>query len=136
GGATERFGVVPDMVALAKTLGGGLPAGAIGATDEAMAPVEDERVYQVGTFNGNALTMAAARVNLLEVLTYDAYVHLDRLNDRIVDGCTRVIEEFGLPGYAIGIAAKGCVTFATERIVDYTTFKEHQDVELTELAWL
>jgi glutamate-1-semialdehyde 2,1-aminomutase len=136
GGATERFGVVPDLVTLAKSLGGGLPSGAIGGTDEAMSPVEDERVYQVGTYNGNPLTMAAARANLLEVLTPDAYEHLDRLNERIVGGCTRVIEEHGLPGYAIGIGAKGCVTFATARIVDYATFKAHQDVELTELAWL
>src|SRR5918912_612615 len=136
GGATERFGVVPDLVTLAKSLGGGLPSGAIGGTEEAMAPVEDGRVYQVGTYNGNPLSMAAARANLLEVLTPEAYQHLDRLNDRILAGCTRVIEEHGLPGYAIGIAAKGCVTFATDRIVDYATFKEHQDAELTELAWL
>jgi glutamate-1-semialdehyde 2,1-aminomutase len=136
GGATERFGVVPDLVTLAKSLGGGLPSGAIGGSDEAMRPVEEERVYQVGTYNGNPLTMAAARANLFEVLTPAAYEHLDRLNDRIVGGCARVIDEHGLPGYAIGIGAKGCVTFATERIVDYFTFKAHQDVELTELAWL
>ena len=36
-----------------------------------------------------------------------------------------------MPGYAIGIAAKGCVTFATDRIVDYADLKAHQDVELT-----
>jgi glutamate-1-semialdehyde 2,1-aminomutase len=136
GGATERFGVQPDLVTLAKSLGGGLPSGAIGGTEEAMAPVEDERVYQVGTYNGNPLSMAAARASLSEVLTPDAYEHLDRLNDRIVSGCQRVIDQHGLPGYAIGIGAKGCVTFATERIVDYATFKAHQDVELTELAWL
>jgi len=136
GGATERFGVLPDMVTLAKSLGGGLPSGAIGGTDEAMQPVEDEHVYQVGTYNGNPLTMAATRANLLEVLTPEAYEHLDRLNERIVGGCSRVIEDCGLPGYAIGIAAKGCVTFATDRIVDYATFKAYQDVELTELAWL
>ncbi len=136
GGATERFGVLPDLVTLAKSLGGGLPSGAIGGSDEAMRPVEEERVYQVGTYNGNPLTMAAARANLFEVLTPAAYEHLDRLNDRIVGGCARVVDEHGLPGYAIGIGAKGCVTFATERIVDYFTFKAHQDVELTELAWL
>jgi glutamate-1-semialdehyde 2,1-aminomutase len=136
GGATERFGVVPDIVTLAKSLGGGLPSGAIGGTEEAMAPVEDGRVYQVGTYNGNPLSMAAARANLLEVLTPPAYEHLDRLNDRILAGCTHVIDEHGLPGYAIGIAAKGCVTFATDRIVDYASFKAHQDADLTELAWL
>jgi glutamate-1-semialdehyde 2,1-aminomutase len=136
GGATERFGVAPDLVTLAKSLGGGLPSGAIGGTEEAMAPVEDGRVYQVGTYNGNPLSMAAARANLLEVLTPDAYEHLDHVNERILAGCTRVIDEHGFPGYAIGIGAKGCVTFATELIVDYASFKEHQDADLTELAWL
>ena len=49
GGATEKFGVQPDMVTLAKALGGGLPSGAIGGTEEVMSVVEDGSVYQVGT---------------------------------------------------------------------------------------
>ncbi len=136
GGAVERFGVVPDLVTLAKTLGGGLPTGAIGGSEEMMAAVEDERVYQVGTYNGNPLSMAAARANLEEVLTPAAYVHLDGLNERILAGCTAVIERYGLPGYAVGVGAKGCVTFSPTPVVDYETFKEHQDSELAELAWL
>ena len=136
GGATERFGVKPDLVTLAKSLGGGLPSGAIGGTDEAMRVVEDGSVYQVGTYNGNPLAMAAARASLEQVLTADAYEHFERLNERILAGCTRVIEEHGFPGYAIGIAAKGCVTFSSEPIVDYATFKANQDAELTDLAWL
>ena len=55
GGATERFGVTADLVTLAKTLGGGLPSGAIGGTDEAFEVVESGKVYQVGTYNGNPL---------------------------------------------------------------------------------
>ena len=136
GGATERFGVTPDMVTLAKTLGGGLPAGAIGGTEEAMSSVEDGSVYQVGTYNGNPLGMAAARASLLEILTPEAYEHLDALNDRIVAGCQGVIERYNLPGYAVGAGAKGCVTFSTTKIVDYETFKANQDVDVTELAWL
>ena len=124
GGATERFGVTPDLVTLAKTLGGGLPTGAIGGTEEAFEVVESGAVYQVGTFNGNPLAMAAARASLLEVLTPDAYVHLDALNDRILAGCTDVIERYGLPGYAVGVGAKGCVTFSPAKVVDYETFKE------------
>src|SRR3954468_22996812 len=135
GGATERFGVLPDMVTLAKSLGGGLPTGAIGGTEEVMSVVENGAVYQVGTYNGNPLGMAAARANVLDVLTPDAYAHLDALNDRIVSGCQKVIDDFRLPGYAIGVGAKGCVTFATSKIVDYETFKSQQDVEVTELAW-
>src|SRR5436190_320936 len=60
GGAVERFGVRPDIVTLAKALGGGLPSGAIGSTDEIMGALERRSVFQAGTFNGNALTMAAA----------------------------------------------------------------------------
>ena len=87
GGATGRYGVQPDMVTLAKTLGGGLPSGAIGGTEEVMGVVEDGSVYQVGTYNGNPLTMAAARASLERVLTPAAYAHLDALNDRLLTGC-------------------------------------------------
>jgi glutamate-1-semialdehyde 2,1-aminomutase len=136
GGATEYFGLSPDLVTLAKSLGAGLPSGAIGGTEEAMAVVVDGSVYQVGTFNGNPLTMAAARASLSDVLTPAAYAHLGRLNDRILAGCRAVIEEHGLPGYAVGIGSKGVVTFSPVEIVDYETFKRHQDKALTELAWL
>jgi glutamate-1-semialdehyde 2,1-aminomutase len=136
GGACERFGVQPDMVTLAKTLGGGLPSGAIGATEEVMSVVEDGTVYQVGTYNGNPLTMVAARASLEEVLTPDAYRHLDALNERLLEGCEAVIERYRLPGYAVGAGSKGCVTFSPTPIVDYETFKANQDVPLTELAWL
>lgn len=136
GGAVEHFGVVPDLVTLAKTLGGGLPSGAIGGSEEVMACVEDGSVFQVGTYNGNPLTMAAARASLEQVLTPDGYAHLHRLNDRILDGCQGVLDEYLLPGYAVGIGAKGCVTFSPVRIRDYETFKAHQDAELTELGWL
>jgi glutamate-1-semialdehyde 2,1-aminomutase len=136
GGATARWGVMPDMVTLAKSLGAGLPVGAIGASEEVMTVVEDGSVFQVGTFNGNPLGMAAARASLTEVLTPDAYAHLDHLNDRILEGCESVIADHNLPGYAIGAGGKGCVTFSTEKIVDYKTFTANQDADLSELAWL
>ncbi|MGO9971856.1 MAG: aspartate aminotransferase family protein [Solirubrobacteraceae bacterium] len=136
GGATEHFGVTPDMVTLAKTLGGGLPSGAIGGTEEVMRVVEDGSVYQVGTYNGNPLAMTAARASLQEILTPGAYAHLDHLNERIVTGCQEVIDRHRLAGYAIGLAAKGCVTFSTTKVVDYESFKANQDAEVTELAWV
>ena len=136
GGATRRFGVEPDMVTMAKALGGGLPSGAIGGTEEVMSVVEDHSVYQVGTYNGNPLVMAAVRANLEDVLTPDAYEHLDHLNDRILAGCNRVIETYSLPGYAVGVGGKGCVTFSPKKVVDYEIFKEHQNEALSDLAWL
>ena len=136
GGATEKWGVTPDMVTLAKALGGGVPTGAIGGTDEVMSVVEDGSVYQVGTYNGNPLGMAATRANLLEVLTPDAYDHLDHLNDRILTGCQGVIDKYNLPGYSVGVGSKGCVTFSPVEIVDYESFKANQDADMAELAWL
>src|SRR6266516_526899 len=97
GGAIERFGVTPDIVTLAKALGGGLPAGAIGGSHEVMSVVESGAVLQVGTYNGNPLTMAAARASLEQVLTADAYRHLDSLNELLLAGCEAVIERHRLP---------------------------------------
>ncbi|WP_239393911.1 aspartate aminotransferase family protein, partial [Frankia sp. CiP3] len=136
GGATERFGVLPDMITLAKALGGGLPSGAIGATADIMAAVACGRVKQVGTFNGNPLVMAAARASLLEVLTPEAYAHLDRLGDRLIAGCDDILRRHELPGYTVGIGSKGCVHFADAPIRDYTSFMALQNPALPELAWL
>ncbi|MDK8100295.1 aspartate aminotransferase family protein [Winkia neuii] len=136
GGATERFGITPDMVTLAKALGGGLPAGGIGGTSEVMSVVEDHTVNQVGTYSGNPLSMAAARASLEQVLTKDAYKHLDHLNERILKGCNEVIAKYDIDAYTVGIGSKGCVTFSDAKIVDYESYAEHQSGGITDLAWL
>jgi glutamate-1-semialdehyde 2,1-aminomutase len=136
GGATEKFGVLPDMVTLAKALGGGLPSGAIGGSDEVMEVVANGSVYQVGTYNGNPLTMAAARASLEHVLTPDAYDHLNMLNDLLMSGCDAVLAKYNLPGYTVGISSKGCVTFSPTKITDYESFMANQDASLSHLAWL
>src|ERR671921_1748343 len=86
GGATQRLGVRPDIVCLAKAMGGGVPCGAIGGTDEVMGHIADGPYDQGGTFNGNPLTMAAARATLFEVLTPEAYERFDRLAGIMVEG--------------------------------------------------
>jgi glutamate-1-semialdehyde 2,1-aminomutase len=121
GGATERFGVTPDMVALAKALGGGLPSGAIGMTAELADFVTSGRVHQVGTFNGNPLSMAAARASLEEVLTPAAYDHMEALGERMRAGCQALIDAHGLPAQAVALGSKGCV---------------RHDAEVGELIWL
>jgi glutamate-1-semialdehyde 2,1-aminomutase len=136
GGAVERWGVVPDMVTLAKALAGGLPSGAIGGSAEVMSVVETGKVYQVGTYSGNPLSMAAARASMEEVMTPDAYKHLNYLNDRLITECDAVCAKYDFPGYTVGISSKGCVNFASGRITDYESFIRYQDFELCNLAWL
>ena len=81
--------------------------------------------------------MAAARANLLEVLTPEAYAHLDRLNDRILAGCAG--------GHRASTTSRATPSASAPRaasrsrrtkIVDYETFKANQDAELSDLAWL
>ncbi len=136
GGAVERFGVVPDMVTLAKALAAGLPAGAIGMTQEISEVVFSGKVFQVGTYNGNPLCMAAARASLENVMTPEAYKHLDHINDQLINQCDAICKKYGFPGYTVGISSKGCVNFATGKITDYESFIEYQDVPLSLLAWL
>ena len=136
GGAVEKYGVVPDLVALAKATGGGTPIGAVLGTEEIMAQIEDGTVAQIGTFNGNALTMSAAEATLTKVLDADAYERLDRIGERILAGCQDVCDRFGLPAYAVGVASKGCVMFADEEVVDYRSYADHFNEELNYLGWL
>ena len=107
GGITARSGVTPDIICLAKAMGGGLPCGAIGATEAVMQLVEDGVYEQVGTFNGNPLTMAAARATLTEILTPNAYAHLDHLSARMADGATRILEERGVEGHVAAFGREG-----------------------------
>jgi len=136
GGAVERFGVEPDIVTLAKTLGAGLPAGAVGMSAEVASAAEERAVPHFGTFNGNPLGMAAARANLLEVLTPDAYRELFARNDRLVAGCDSVIADHDLAAHTVGLGAKGCVAMGSEAVVDYRSHERSQDVELSRLTWL
>jgi glutamate-1-semialdehyde 2,1-aminomutase len=122
GGATERFGVTPDLTALAKAIGGGLPCGAVGGRADVMALIEDKKVIQLGTFNGNPLTMAAARTTLLSVLTPSAYAHLDALSETLQGGLDAVIKEHELPFHVIVMAARGCVTFRQQPVRNYRDY--------------
>jgi glutamate-1-semialdehyde 2,1-aminomutase len=135
GGVTELSGVTPDIVTLAKAMAGGVPCGAIGGTAEVMAFVADGRYEQVGTFNGNPLTMAAARAMLTEVTTPAAYEHLDALRDQLVTGAQQTIDRHGLPAYPLGFGAKGSVTFAPGRVRHYRDFMGIDD-QLSHLHWL
>ena len=136
GGAVERWGIVPDMITLGKAVAGGTPCGAIGGRADIMAKVNDGTVFQVGTYSGNPLSMAAARASFEQVMTDDAYKHLNHLNDRIIAGCDAVCTKYDFPGYTVGISSKGCVNFASGKITDYESFIKFQDHELVALAWL
>ena len=135
GGATERFGVVPDIVCLAKAIGGGLPCGAVGGRADIMATISDGRVAQLGTFNGNPLTTAASRATLLEVLIGSAYAHLDALTEELSGGLRDVMAEYKLPFHVVSMGARGCVTYREQPVRNYRDYAA-MDKSLAYVSWL
>ncbi|HSS54755.1 MAG TPA: aspartate aminotransferase family protein [Gaiellales bacterium] len=135
GGAVEAFGVTPDLLCLAKSVGGGLPCGAIGGTDDVMGWIADGKIDQVGTFNGNPLTMAAMHATLTEILVPDAYTEFSRLGEILREGCDGVIESNGLAGYTTVLGARGAVTYRAERVRNYRDYLEVSD-QLAYVNWL
>ena len=135
GGVTAMYGVTPDIICLAKAIGGGIASAAIGGTEEVMSAIADGRYEQVGTFNGNPMAMAATRATLTEVLTPAAYDHIDALRRRMVDGVKAVIAEHNAPWGVTALGAKGCVTFTPNEVRDYRGFLGI-DERLGQLHWL
>src|SRR3990170_1143851 len=135
GGAVEAFGVTPDIVALAKAIGGGLPCGAIGATEELFSLVVEGEMDMAGTFNGNPLTMAASRVTLTEILTKDVYAHFDEIHRILDEGCSAVIDKYRLPAYVTGLGAKGSITYSAKPVREYRD-TIGIDERISYLAWL
>jgi glutamate-1-semialdehyde 2,1-aminomutase len=127
GGVTGRSGVVPDIVCLAKSIGGGVAAAAIGGTAAVMEHVSSGGYEIVGTFNGNPLAMAAARAMLFEVATPEAYRRIEGLAARAVDGIEGVISETGLTAHVVSVGAKGCVVFSPDPVRDYRDFLQVDD---------
>src|SRR3954468_11630026 len=135
GGITARSGVVPDMVCLAKALGGGIPVAAIRGTDTVMSAIADGRYEQVGTFNGNPLAMAATRATLTHVLDDAGYARLDDLATRARAGIEGHLAAQRLPWRVVSVGAKGCVAFTGEPVREFRDFL-HIDARLGHLHWL
>jgi glutamate-1-semialdehyde 2,1-aminomutase len=133
GGATERFGVQPDLTCLAKAVGGGVPCGAFGGRSDLMDEI-GKGVAQQGTFNGNPLAAGAGLAALTEVLTSEAYEHFGRLGRRLADGCREAIERHRIPAHVVDMGCKGCVSYRSEPLSDYRDFLEC-NIALFEASW-
>ena len=119
GGACEYFGVKPDFVCLAKSIGGGFPLSAFAASRQVMDLISQHRVFHGGTYNTNPASMAAGLAMFREVLSREAYQHIDRLNSRLLAGYQKTIQKTGLQAYAIGAGANGAFMLYPREIRNY-----------------
>jgi glutamate-1-semialdehyde 2,1-aminomutase len=134
GGACEYFKVKPDLVCLAKSIGGGFPLAAYGARKEVMDRISQYKVFHAGTYNTNPMVMAAGLATFREVLTPAAYEHIIRLNDRLVDGHNQINKKTGLTAYCIGAGANGALMLYAKRIHDYRDWLKI-DIDLWKHYW-
>jgi glutamate-1-semialdehyde 2,1-aminomutase len=119
GGACEYFQVRPDMVCLAKSIGGGFSLAAFASTRRAMDLITDHRVFHGGTYNTNPVAMAAGLAVFREVLTPAAYEHVTRLNNRLVDGYKKEIKSTGLDAYVAVAGSNGALMCFSRPIRNY-----------------
>ena len=119
GGATEYFGVTPDMICLGKSIGGGLPLALFGASREAMDLIAQRKVFHGGTYNTNPLSMAAGLATVRAVLTRENYAHVDRLGTKLVAGYQATIAKVGLQAYVARAGANGALMLYPEEIRNY-----------------
>jgi glutamate-1-semialdehyde 2,1-aminomutase len=122
GGATEHYGVKPDIVCIAKALAGGLPLGAVGADPEIMQMVGGGQVIQVGTFGANPLVLHVASVVLRDILTAEAYSRVFALNRALCDGYRDIVREHRLKAQVNGVGPCGIITFTDRPLRSYREF--------------
>jgi glutamate-1-semialdehyde 2,1-aminomutase len=122
GGAQEHFGIRPDLTALGKIIGGGLPVGAFGGRADVMGYYDPRggqpRISQGGTFNANPLTMAAGLATL-EALTPDAYARLDALGERLRTGVARLLAATRRRGQVTGVGSLFWLHWTPGPLTDY-----------------
>lgn len=137
GGCTASWGLEPDLLSIGKAIGSGVPAGALGMTEEVVdwmfnqsgADYEDTGGVG-GTLAGNALSLAAVRATLSEVLSDDAFAHTIPLASRFAEGVMKVVREHDLPWNVTQLGARAEYRFEPEAARNGTQAHDASDPDL------
>jgi glutamate-1-semialdehyde 2,1-aminomutase len=147
GGLIRQWSLEPDFVSAGKSIAAGVPFGAWGMTDHIARYLnqekgpDGERINLVaigGTLFGNALSMAAARATMLEVLTPDAYANTQRLGTRLAEGMRTAVGKAGLPWHIHHLGPRSGYTFRETPVRNADEARACQDPLLARLirVWL
>ena len=133
-GASALYEVTPDLITLAKSIGGGITVGAFGGKKEIMEKITSNQASHYGTYNGNTLAMQAV-ITVDAILTPEILKQARQRNIRTLFQINALIENYQLPAHTVGFGSKGSVVWSPLRVRNYRDYKEI-DFELAELNWL
>ena len=121
GGAQERFGITPDMTALGKIIGAGMPVGAYGGKAEIMSVVSPEGpVYQAGTLAGNPVAMASGLAALRQLRDEPPYERLEAMSQRLAAGLDQAAEKAGIPHQVAQVGSMLTLFFNDQPVRNYS----------------
>jgi glutamate-1-semialdehyde 2,1-aminomutase len=133
GGAQQLFGVRPDLTALGKIIGGGLPVGAFGGGAEIMDQLSPQGpVYQAGTLSGNPLAMTAGLAQLRELDRIDGWKALETAGARFEQLMRETLHELKLPWVFHRIASMFCLFFTADPVTDLASAKRSDPEKFAE----
>lgn len=126
-GAQGHYGITPDLSVFAKGLGGGFPVAAMGGRRDIMALVAEGRVSIAGTYNANAIAVAAANAALDELAQPGMYERLYCVSDRLREGLQRLVHDLRAPAHVVGLGPVFQLWFSREPIRNYRDAARHAD---------
>ena len=130
GGAQEYYGVVPDLAAIGKIVGGGFPLAAVCGAEELMRPFDPQYdgtgdfISQSGTLNGNPIAAVAGLATLAELRKPGAYDTIHGTGKRLMAGLTELAHKAGLPAQVVGEPVVFDLLFTDEPVVDYRSLQK------------
>ncbi|MDB2496768.1 glutamate-1-semialdehyde 2,1-aminomutase [Verrucomicrobiales bacterium] len=136
GGVQELVGITPDLTAMGKVIGGGLPVGAFGGKAEIMdhlAP--DGPVYQAGTLSGNPLALVAGITQLKEMERLDGWSRLEQIGQRFEDGVRDTLKELGRNLTLNRVGSMFCLFFSEGEIVNVDDVKKTDAEAFRKFFW-
>ena len=117
GGAAEYYNVKPDLITLAKAIGGGLPLGACAGRSEIIDKIGEEGLF--GTYSSNPLSVRAGKITLTDILTKSAYKRLEGFGNYLMSGYKDIIDDFDLSAVVQGVNAVAGILFCENKVENY-----------------
>lgn len=136
GGVQEKVGITPDLTAMGKVIGGGLPVGAFGGRADIMDHLAPEGpVYQAGTLSGNPLAMTAGITQLKEMERQNGWERLDEIGQVFEDGVRDTLKELGRDLSFNRVGSMFCLFFTEEKIENVDDVKKSDFDAFRKFFW-